>query len=445
MRNAYDIVQYPYRLGENLTDVLPLVADHGKVTLGPLEVQRPEWVYRRYEGRKCIQVLLPQILHRVLPREVDLSYWGAENRRALTAVLGPSFPKRWNLANYLAFCLPVRRLLGTTVYNADVKGPRGRGTYDDRLSWYLTHHEACLPVVRDGYARFLPLVRELCAGIDFAVRDMAEAATLQQTLLAQPLGILREAYGKGLWKRLCAQSPSRLIRMAQMIRHVGYYYGHNPLERSEQLLAELLEIPTTLLHGPWLRERVQGEEATSVAATTLRHLRELTRQRIGRFGADQGRYERALHNWDFVFQRNTKADPRWTVRRVQQEHDRLLREYHQENLRRQLENEKDLLEPVTVPAGAAYSHSDLATRLTARLLATPAEYLEQGTHQHHCVGLYGKDARRGHVVTYSIEQDGAIVSTAMFSAHGSLMQHYAAWNADVTDPTVNAFVDRLRF
>lgn len=442
-KQKYTNVQYPYHLSERWPGVLPLVAEPGKVTLGEVTVTEAEWVERRYQYGKFVGVILPDVVREVVPVDALVKgYRDAASRKVLNATLGPSFPRRWNLANLLAFNLPMRARLGPTVYNGDIRGQLGRGTNANALRWYWNHLSKYEQVVADGYSRFLPLIRRLHN--DWNEPDIRHLDT-------DPLGTLREVFGKGLWKRLCAQSPTRVILLSSYIRSRAADECHHPAEPAyltalRTLMEALVEVPTTLLRAPWCRVRLMiVAESLADAGADTQHLRELAKARYWQYGTGGRMYQDALNTWEYVRERHPHADPRWSPRRVEEEHDRLVLAQRDEHRRSLLEERAALTRPVQVPVGARYSYTDYATRLTARLLTTPAEYIEQGDNQQHCVGGYGTSAQQGRLVAYSIERDGKIVSTAMFASSGELMQHYGKYNAPITDPEVIAFVRRLQF
>lgn len=442
-KQKYTNVQYPYHLSERWPNVLPLVAEPGKVTLGEVTVTQAEWAERRYQYGKFIGVRLPDVVREFVPIHALISgYRDEASRKVLHEVLGPSFPRRWNLANLLAFQFPIRARLGSTVYNGDIRGHRGRGTDDDALRWYWNHLSKYEQVLADGYGRFLPLIRRL---------HNAGNEPDTQHLDTDPLGTLREVFGKGLWKRLCAQSPTRVILLSSYMQSRAATEWHGPSEREyltvlRELMGVLIEVPTTLLREPWCRVRLMVVPETLAEATAdIQHLRELAKAKYWKYGTDGRMYQDALNTWEFVRERHPQADPRWSPRRVEEEHDRLVLAQRVEHRRLLREERAALTQPVQVPVGAMYSHTDYATRLTARLLTTPAEYMEQGNNQQHCVGGYGQSAQEGRLVTYSIERDDKIVSTAMFAHTGQLLQHYGKYNAPIKDPAVLEFVRRLQF
>lgn len=460
MRKTYDNLQYPCHLSERWSDVLPLIAEPGKVTLGDLTLTRATWVERSYgrgDGKswgRFLGLYFPEELHKMLPKGTQFNYRDPDNRKRLVAVFGPSFPRRWNLANYLAFNLPIIRQVGTLVFNADIRGTRGVGTDPARLDWYWEHLPLYQQLISDGYVRFLPMIRQLsCGAISARLSDAAyeQAADFQCRLHTHPIVTLRDLYGKGLWKRLCAQAPTRLIQMSSLV--APFVRSPNYYAELRAMMAELVELPTSLLRNPWLAGRnVHQEEDMEQELLAVRRLRELGKQRPWPYTVrlESGRtfnpeYSRAMDDWQLVAYHLPNADPRWSHRRVHEEHERLVHQQRQEQLRRRQERQALLYAPVTVPSGASYSYSNLATRLTARLLATPDEYIQQGHDQQHCVGGYGDEALAGRVVTYSIERDGAIISTAMFDRSGHLLQHYGKYNDHVTDPDALNLVSELKF
>lgn len=140
-------------------------------------------------------------------------------------------------------------------------------------------------------------------------------------------------------------------------------------------------------------------------------------------------------------QLSLKVDPKWTPRRMKEEHDKMSQEI---NARRYPKTPYESMKDVAVKQLVEGEY-------TAVLLESGFDIAEEGTHMGHCVGGYAENVKNGEYLVYSVRKNGERSSTIGFSLDKTMKlhldpnkkdevvsmkykfnQHYARFNRTVT-------------
>jgi hypothetical protein len=243
---------------------------------------------------------------------------------------------------------------------------------------------------------------------------------------------LRDSFGKGAWKALCATSPTKLIKMGKTIAAPAY-------ASTSELLKHASRLPSTLLTtvGELRAFTIQEAEFLANLAEARPQPYKNTHYYkeacdnftyLERFGADYG----------------ARPHPRMTAEQVARLHNRVVLQRMHDRQEKYRAAIADYDTEFTLMRKVPRALSSIDGKLTATLLMTKRAYDEQGRAQNHCVGGYGEDGALEKCYVYSItDQSGEIVSTVMFSAEGNTLQHYGKYNQRVENTYAVQFVDRL--
>jgi hypothetical protein len=414
--------------------------------LTPLEIDyaRPlSWISAGHHksGRERHLPALNHTVHQYLIAQegkVPTAWCGPDDSRRLCELLGPGFPKRWKVAMRYAFEQPMHEMLGSRVVrNTCLHWPRGVMDYDS-LMFLVKHRTKLQQIVQDGYGHFIPLIQQ------YWVWALAED---------QPLQAIRATLGKGVWKTLCAQRPSRVVQLARVAQqgwHPNAYVHYRARQDTQaqaqwirDILAPALHLPTTLL----LNKNISALRAAEVG-----YLANLARRKPWPYAADGVKYIRTAQLWEYLHRElGAAVGMDWSPRRVEEEHRVLVERRHAEHMRRMLERKALVGKPFNPPSWVPLGLTHRDSRLTARLLTSAEAYVEQGQNQGHCVGSYAEGGAMNKYFVYSIEEAdtpednrlGAICSTVMYNENGGMVQHYGKYNAIVTDPAVIALFNEL--
>ena len=227
-----------------------------------------------------------------------------------------------------------------------------------------------------GYMRssqVLRLVKMQAAVIHRAQLDGIEnVAPILVALRCTPAEARKRA-GKAVWRKI-HHSPLRV--------NVARAYV---LMRSRILLHDLIEFPTGAL-----REVCTKSKATSEAAVTV----------AGLIARNRTEFREAVMLAHDTMRMGGTPDPKWSLRRLREEHDRRAAEWAR-------------AKSDPTPWGEPWSCEMDGFRF--RLLNSFADFSEEGHTMHHCVASYAQDAKSGRYIIMRI--DGRERATVRFGGH----------------------------
>lgn len=386
-------VKHPIWMGDGFVGV-------GKyVTTTPMPLEYTTIQHRR----------IKQAPHAVLEQFglEDCNYGNPTHNKLLCDALGPSFPRRWAQAQVHVFERPLVKLMGGTRFrqiSMFYSGKRMVHRFDIWL-WLWYNRAKLEQVIRDGYTHMLPLLYYLKLELD-----------------DQPIQTLRQMFGKGRWKALCAVHPSKVISATEMA--VG---ATRNTESRLNRLSLYTRIPTTLHELVVTMREPELEFLVELAAKRPQPYRNILM------------YDTLCHAYEYLTQygpeNGIEPKPTMTPEQVNRAHGRLMvihEEQHQKRMKAydaEYEQEFQPMRPVP------WDVQNIKSRLVARLLRTKKDYYEQGKDQGHCVGSYFVNGATEQCYTYSIETpEGKVISTVMCdSVDGRIMQHYGKHNSPVTN------------
>lgn len=394
---------YPIRMGDGFVGVGEFV------TTAPLMPS-----YTTIRGRRVWQAPEDTI------EQFDVGnaqYGHPRSNKKLCALLGPRFPKRWMQANVQVFERPLVKLMGPTRFRqVCMFWAGGRMWHNITMwQWVWENRNSLEQVVRDGYTHMIPLIKNLNV-------DPAD----------QPLRALRERFGKGGWKELCAVHPSKMI-------HLSYLAASRmpAIKERAQFVTLYARIPRTLFP---VMDGFSFEELALLAR--LAQQRPVPYKRVTEYAryCDQYNYIRR-----FGREAGVAARPEMTVQQIERAHERVLAVHEAQYQERLAKLSVDDTKEFELHRMVPYDLQAIDSRLVARLLRTKQQYRQQGSDQQHCVGSYGVDGLSEQCYTYSIERDGHVVSTVMFEVDGRVKQHYGKYNGQVVDRGALDLVEQLQY
>lgn len=287
-----------------------------------------------------------------------------------THLLGPKFNRRFQAANYWLW---VGNRMTDKTGNMLRREGRLWKQYDNDLVYRAN---LALPYVneaeRDQLFHLIPLI------VAFG---------------ASPQNIKRRV-GQGAWRRAAANSLSRNCRIMNALDRM------RPGKVLEDAFVTLLDFPSGVLRG------VCGEENEPIAARITHKKTAADFQATVHLVRDTRRMMGAGFN------------PDWSLTRMVIEHNRAVRESH----RRQYSDK-----------AFASAWSVERNGFTATLLTSELDIATEGATQHHCVGIYARQAAHGQYAVLAL--DGKERATAGLRATKQgwhVDQVYAACNAAVS-------------
>ena len=205
----------------------------------------------------------------------------------------------------------------------------------------------------------------------------------------------RKRVGKAVW-RTVHHSPI----------HVNVARA-NVLIRSRIRLPDLVEFPTGAL-----REVLAKAKGTSEAAVTI----------AGMIARNRTEFRDAVMLAHDTIRMGGTPDPKWSLRRLREEHDR-----------RAMEWAREKSDPT--PWGKPFTTKQ--DGFTFTLLNSGADFALEGLLQRHCVTSYRDDAKRGRCIVMKIE--GPERATVRFGGHPVRVQEVKArFNARVSEACARA-------
>lgn len=296
-----------------------------------------------------------------------------QSAKGLTRVMGIT-PTKWiKVYNYhvgKAWVQPIKE------YEWLLRGYRGRFVYH-RIKDVWENKNLLDQVRNDGLEHLLPIV-------------LLEGASPAE---------LRKKYGKGAWKKICANSKSRNRLIYQ--RCSNY--------RVDDAVHIWNKIPTTVLRVNhfipssglfWAIENRQTPLKDRWSIRRLSHIYADTQSMADRLGEP--------------------FNPKWGLRRMQEQHN-----LYTDQISARCYSDD--------PFG--YEQNIVENRdFKATLLLSPKEVAEEGMRMRHCVSMYIPRCSKGNYQVYSITKDGQPYSTLGLVKNDDcwqIDQHYKACNERV--------------
>lgn len=232
---------------------------------------------------------------------------------------------------------------------------------------------------------------------------------------------LRKLYGKGLWKKISGNSYTRNVLLAKK----GVF---------SEVVEKIVDIPSTLLKTPknpnilhWIA-KTENVPLKSTLNRSNRDYRLLYDQVSDcmRMKSDLGQ--------PFSFS--------WSRRRMVEEHENATRHFRQMREERwakqDAEYKKRLNKAQTRNLSDTYKTTNWdSCGVTANLLTTYDEIIDEGNKMHHCVGSYAMQSMEGEYLVLHLEGDNykstvglhrTGASKALNSSNWSIQQHYGVCN-----------------
>lgn len=288
------------------------------------------------------------------------------------AQLGPKFNRRFQAANYYMWI--GNRMSPITGNMLHRHGSTGWRHYSDELVYKAN--------------QVLPYIREAEAD---GLYHLIPAIVIFQ---ASPSAIKREI-GKGAWKRIAANSRTRNMRIMQMVEKTdgGEISGKEAFIKFLDVRSGLLGGMGWCNHETLLAARLAPRSTVLSLLETQHIVRDATRM-LG------------------------SINPAWGLARIKREHDAAI-----------LEKRRQHYSPEAFDAD--WSHEEAG--FVAELLVSPLAIVTEGDIQHHCVGSYAHDARRGVYAVMKVEGNERATIGLMRTPQGwQVDQVYAACNAPVS-------------
>lgn len=212
---------------------------------------------------------------------------------------------------------------------------------------------------------------------------------------------LRNDLGKGLWKKVCANSYSRNILLAQKVN--GQRIGLRQTDNVKPILQGLIEIPSTAL-------RVKDEPdafywaARAVGVPLKKAIKGLSTQ-----GSDIRKMYDLARDTKYMLQ--TMRLPfslNWSVRRMKEEHDSAMGAraayYEAKRIASDAKYAKELEKAKSVDLSKKYKTTSWEhDEVRVNLLTTFDSVKNEGDLMHHCVGSYAMRVANGDYLVLHIE------------------------------------------
>lgn len=305
----------------------------------------------------------------ICPPEAGNDYSSKALHKHYADRLGPKFNRRFQAANYWLWI--GNRMLPSTA-NMLRWGKKLWHVYSDNL---VKRANDCLAYVteaeRDGLHHLIPAIVAFTA----------------------PPSVIRTAVGKGMWKRIAANSRTRNARILQ--------HAQTAPSISERFVW-LQQFPSGVLNG------VQGldPDAEALAARLTPWRNPLSFQHTAHIIRDARRMLGDLN-------------PAWGLARIQREHDRAVMERRSRTF-----SNKPFAQPWAFERGG----------YKAELLTSKLAIAVEGDTQHHCVGSYASMAADGRYAVLRIEGPHRATAGLVITPQGwGVDQVYGACNAVVPD------------
>lgn len=234
----------------------------------------------------------------------------------------------------------------------------------------------------------------------------------------EPPQILKEQFGKGVWKKLCKQSMTRNSLIAKgtsrfhfetsidtaiaMPSYILKRGGNSPISWEE---STLWLVKNKLISG---KDFTKGKYSVSKDAHKFSHYYTDTK----RMASELGR----------MFSCN------WPPAKLEEKHGEYVKLI---NLKR--------YSPLPIDCLKGFSVNKVVHKgFTTKLLDSAALVHEEGAVMHHCVGSYTSSVIDGKYLVYSITEDGKRSSTLAFYRYSEndpwlFSQHYGYCNGHITD------------
>lgn len=306
---------------------------------------------------------------------------------------GWKFIQRWNATQYTFWLKPWKE---TGLISRLAREYRTNRLDLGLTAWMKNNRELVLQTYKDGNERLIPVL------FRHKVKSLTE---------------LRENYGKGKWKQICSCSRTH-IKEAFLI------------QVQHSMPGNLVSLPPRVLRNLNNQNRdTIGPKTAEFFNFNKKKIKFSDRDEVNKiveFVEYIGRAGQELEDPNIQF------NPRWSPRRLQEEHDRLsllLQEKYARDKNIELHTEF----PNTHNTPLEFELEGLK----AIKLNTVHKCLTQGSDQHHCIGGYYGMAKEEKAHLYSIQDGDVIISSVMYDKNGIKVQHYAKFNKIVTDERAN--------
>lgn len=347
--------------------------------------------------------------------------------KAMCEVLGISVAKlfkAYKALQYKCFIQPIEK------YTRYV--PRSGGKISGRWQQFIINNRSiCDELLNDGLEKLIPI----CCVVE---------RTPQQC---------RELFGKGLWKRLCNLSPTKIGLVAQVLIKYNEYCQHYPIKDA---IGHFISLKHRVL-------RVLNEVNAHTFFDTndfdmLNWYNDNFAFRYRNVVGYNYDLRRNCGNWFNLYkdtermaqQLRCEFNPRWSPDIMRLTHDTYI---HEQNNRKNAE--QSILFNMEYSCYAELQHAISnfdSESYTCIAFRTPKCMLEEGREQHHCIGSYNLDMHhRDNTVLFKLQtKDGKTYSCVQLiktSNQWQLKQHYKKFNAAVDCTialqTVNKIVEHL--
>lgn len=331
-----------------------------------------------------------------------------ERYKAIGDKLGCSlsvFHKNFQALQRKAFIVPVYDIYQKLSDHYPRRKFKGNKWNTDLLNRIYEVKDKLLPVHQDGLNNLLPLVYKL-------------NRTPQE---------LRKELKSG-WKVLAKNSLNKNKKLIRCVRNGALDFTHDDenyrAEMVEKTISQLtLNLPTSLIQYQYLG---YSHEALKYAEYNLR----------GKWNDKKFMYDELRMFQDTMRmseQLGEKVNPKWTPRRMKEEHDRMSKEITARKYSKdKFESTKNI--PVKSLKLGDY---------TATLLESAFDIADEGDSMGHCVAGYADSVRTSNYLVYSVTKDGKRSSTVGITNYVkhesykgpkySLQQQYGKYNASVKD------------
>ena len=277
---------------------------------------------------------------------------------------GVSQPKFLKLVNgkiFEAFVKPIpKEIKDKLCFNAG-------GLSQVKINRVRRNLELLIQAVKDGQNNILPIIM----------------------LYGKNPAELREKLGKGLWKRICANSFSRNAQIVEYLTTMREDLFN--ISESNKTLESIMTIPTTLLKN-------------SFAPSTLKFLEGSMKGKWGKGSAIRQAAQEFSDTVRLIETIDGKAPPEmlnWSLRRLKEEH----RAYTEKAIVRRYNTTKFWWVDEFPISHFGYEGYEV------KLLKSEAEIGLEGSMMAHCVGGYGSYSSQGRYLVFSVLKDGERHST----------------------------------
>ncbi len=273
-------------------------------------------------------------------------------------------------------------------------------------SQVVSKHPNWVKVVQTRKGRIKPNLFHSIESVDLvdqAVKDGLKNITPLIVLFNESPKELKKRFGDSNWKALCKNSFSR----NRLIYHALNQHWLAPIEA--EIVMYYNNYPSTLFRNKWY---TRDYESVMLALKTVN---------CSMAKMDEIKNRRELNKICDIW-RDTKSmcerqgvtfNPRWSWRRIQEEHHRMVAEQQREAQRMQAERDAEYAKLLNVDFRTLHKGLEII-EFDSGVIATPLINMEQvqiqGQKEHHCVGIYASSCAHGNYLVWSLKK-GEVKST----------------------------------